>query len=446
MPQRREMTVLHAPGNLQQQRETQLQQVTAVYVVTGLLFMLLPGTFLGVWNLISISSQHSLATLSAAWLQAHGHAQIFGWIGTFVIGIGFYSLSKMGNLAPFAISRAWMSWALWTVGLILRWIANVELWQWKVLLPVSAGLELAAFLIFFMTVSRHKSGTKRKSIETWMKLVVASTTGFLLLLLTNLGTTVWLALRADDPAIPHWFDQRFLVLATWGFPVLAVWGFNARWLPIFLGLKRPSDRALMAALGLSATGVACALLGYFSIASGLFVIASAVVIYALNVFEASEQPPKTKGVHPSFPFFVRLCYVWLLVAAFLSMWAARSDSSGGIWGASRHALTVGFLAAMIFTIGQRILPAFCGMRVLFSPGLMLAACATLNLGCLLRVSSEIPAYEGFFQPAWRVLPISAVLELGAVTLFALNIGLTLAQPPAHVMELKNSRIQGIQRS
>src|SRR5690242_13181834 len=118
--------------------------------------MLLPGTFLGVWNLISISSEHSIATLSPSWIQAHGHAQIFGWIGTFIIGIGYYSLSKMGTVGPFAVSRAWTSWMLWTAGVATRWFANVTLWNWRVLLPFSAAAELAAFLIFFWTVSSHK--------------------------------------------------------------------------------------------------------------------------------------------------------------------------------------------------------------------------------------------------------------------------------------------------
>src|SRR5674476_382514 len=84
--------------------EIALQRLVTVYIVTGLLFLLLPGTFLGVWNLVSISARHSLAGLSPAWLQAHGHAQIFGWIGTFIIGIGYYSLSKMGRLMPFTLS------------------------------------------------------------------------------------------------------------------------------------------------------------------------------------------------------------------------------------------------------------------------------------------------------------------------------------------------------
>src|SRR5215469_4125709 len=66
------------------QTEIALQKMVAVFIVTGLVFLVLPGTFLGVWNLVSISSRHALGNLSPAWLQAHGHAQIFGWLGTFI--------------------------------------------------------------------------------------------------------------------------------------------------------------------------------------------------------------------------------------------------------------------------------------------------------------------------------------------------------------------------
>jgi hypothetical protein len=89
---------------------------------------------------------------------------------------------------------------------------------------------------------------------------------------------------------------------------------------------------------------------------------------------------------------------------------------------------------MIFAIGPKILPAFCGGRQIFSPALMVAACSLLNLGCLLRVSSEIPAYEGFAAAAWYVLPGSAVVELFAVSLFALNLVLTLLRPAAPVID------------
>lgn len=52
----------------------------------------------------------------------------------------------------------------------------------------------------------------------------------------------------------------------------------------------------------------------------------------------------------------------------------------------------------------------------------------LTAGCTLRVFSEPLAYAGLASWAWRILPISAFIELSAVLLFALNIGQTLATP------------------
>jgi hypothetical protein len=84
---------------------------------------------------------------------------------------------------------------------------------------------------------------------------------------------------------------------------------------------------------------------------------------------------------------------------------------------------------MVFAIGQRVLPAFCGMRLLYSKTLMLASLAILNLGCFLRVAGEIPAYEFNVRAAWTVVPYSATAELTAVSLFVLNLGVTLILPP-----------------
>ena len=418
-------------------REVGLQRLLTAYILTGLLFMLLPGTFLGVWNLLSISSTHTVSSLSPAWLQAHGHAQIFGWLGTFILGIGFYSLSKMGNLPPFAVSRGWASFTMWTGGVLLRWIVNITAWQWSVALPASAVLELAAFLIFFRTVSRHRpqpaTGNTTRSRQPWMLVVVGSTIGFLLSLIANLGVAAYVVVTAKGPAVPVALDQRLLMLPTWGFLVTAVWGFNARWLPIFLGLMPPNGRRLYAALFAAWAAVGAMLSGATILSAALLPVAASLAISALHVFERSVQPAKVNGVHSSFPIFVRGAYAWLLVAAALSVAAALADHSGGIWGASRHALTVGFLSTMVFGIGQRILPAFCGARVLFSKRLMFASLTLLNVGCLLRVTAEIPAYEGYLRDAWSILPVSAVIEMTAVTLFAANLVVTLLRPPAHLL-------------
>jgi len=142
-------------------------------------------------------------------------------------------------------------------------------------------------------------------------------------------------------------------------------------------------------------GVLTAMAGWMTLAAVLLLSGLCISIWALRLAEPRQQPAKTKGVHTSFPIFVRSAYLWGIIAAILGIWASAGMNSHGIWGAARHALTVGFLATMVFSVGQRVLPAFSGMRLLFSTKLMLFSLLLLTIGCLLRVSSEILAHQGF---------------------------------------------------
>lgn len=412
-------------------RESSLSRLLMLHISTGLIFMLLPGTFLGVWNLIAISSRRSADSVSPAWIQAHGHAQIFGWIGTFILGIGFYSIPKLRRMKSFALSAVWSSWALWTSGVTLRWLTSVYQWHWRVLLPLSATLEVAAFLIFFRTVSGHRpQDSGQEKLDEWVLVVIAGSVGLLLTLVINFGATLSLALRGASPELPPDFDQRFLVLQTWGFLVPFVWGFSAKWLPVFLGLRPVRGRVLLLAVAVNSAGVLAAMAGWMR--SAMFLLLSGIIaaVSALRFFEPTRQAAKVKGVHTSFPVFVRLAYIWAIVAAALGIWATLVEDSHGIWGASRHALTVGFLATMVFGVGQRILPAFSGMRLLFSTKLMFLSLLLLTGGCLLRVSSETLAYQGFVGWAWSWLPVSAITEMFAVTIFAVNLLFTFVRRPA----------------
>ncbi|MGH7744199.1 MAG: NnrS family protein [Candidatus Dormibacteria bacterium] len=413
-------------------REQSLSRLLMTYIVTGLIFMLLPGTFLGVWNLIKISSREAAESISPAWIQAHGHAQLFGWVGTFILGIGFYSIPKLRKLKPFALWSAWLTWALWVIGVTIRWFSNIYPWHWRIALPLSATLELAAFLIFFQAVVTHRSSGSAKPLEPWIFVVIAATLGLLASLLLNVGASFQRAFNASSPAFPHLFDQRYLVVSTWGFIVPMVWGFSARWLPVFMGLRPLRNSFLLLALAFNILGVILGFLEHFFAAGILLLVGAATAIVAIRFFEPAVKPAKTVNVHRSFPVFIRIAYGWLLIAAALSIWAALAGAAPGIWGASRHALTVGFIAAMIFCVGQRILPSFCGMRVLWSPRLMLVMLVLLMSGCTLRVASEILAYQDYATWAWNILPISALIELTAVALFAVNLIVTFARPPVVV--------------
>jgi hypothetical protein len=152
---------------------------------------------------------------------------------------------------------------------------------------------------------------------------------------------------------------------------------------------------------------------------------------SLRVFEPAVRAAKIRGIHSSFPYFVRMAYVWLLIAAGLGVAAGLWDHSGGIWGASRHALTVGFISLMILSVGQRILPAFAGMRLLWSTKLMYASLLLTSSGCVVRVLCEVLAYQDYAAWPWRVLPVSALLELSGLTIFAINIAGTFVLQPSH---------------
>jgi hypothetical protein len=262
--------------------------------------------------------------------------------------------------------------------------------------------------------------------------VIAATLGLLASLLLNIGASFQLALNAESPAFHHLFDQRYLMVSTWGFIVPMIWGFSARWLPVFLGLRPLRNTFLLLALAFNILGVILGFLEHFFTAGILLLVGAGASIVAIRLFESAVKPAKTVNIHRSFPVFIRIAYLWLLIAAALGIWAARVGAAPGIWGASRHALTVGFIAIMIFCVGQRILPSFCGMRVLWSPRLMLVMLALLPTGCTLRVTSEILAYQDYAAWAWTILPVSALIELTAVVLFAINLIVTFILPPVVV--------------
>ncbi len=413
-------------------REKALSVMLMTYIVSGLVFMLLPGTFLGVWNLVSISRLQAAEKISPGWIQAHGHAQIFGWVATFILGIGFYSIPKLRKMKPFPLWRAWVCWGVWTVGVLLRWTMTIWPWHWRIGMPVSAALEFGAFLLFFLTIGSAHSAPDgaKKPWEPWIYSVLLGTSGLLLALILQLYESVALAWHGASPSFPHEFDQRYLFVLAWGFLVPFVWGFSARWLPVFAGLRATRHKLVLVGIGLDLLGVVAALAGVLVTATVLLAAAAVCSTLALRFLEPSMNKPKVAGIHPSFAIFVRFAYLWLLVAAGLGLWAAlREQASPGIWGASRHALTVGFIAAMVFSVGQRVLPSFCGMRILASPRLMLLGLTLLMLGCFLRVSSEVLAYQSYADWAWRVLPVSALIEMTAVTLFAVNLIWTFLRPP-----------------
>lgn len=400
-----------------------------VYIVTGMAFMLLPGTFVGVVNLLRISATHTPAGAGAGWVQAHGHAQIFGWLGTFILGIGYYAIPRL-RLSAFSRCAAWTTYASWVAGVTARWAIGT--WPgtyWRIIFPAAALLELTAVLIFAASVYLARP---RSVDNTWRKSVVlisGAGVAMVAAMILNAFEAIRVALHDAAPVFPAAFNQRYLVVITWGFIVPFIWGFSSRWIPPLLGLRKTRKELLVPALLVLFAGVATA-------NGWILFAASALYIFAMRLFEPSQNPPKLRGVHESTPAFLRLAYFWSLVAAALAIVAAKLPEGYG--GGSRHALTVGFFTAAVFTIGPRVLPAFFVVRRLWSTRLMAAALALLNIGCTTRVVAQIVAYQHLSERAWPFLTLSAVIEMTAVTLFAINMMMTLTTGSPVPQELSDA--------
>ena len=392
--------------------ERRIARLLGAFISAGLVFVTLPGTLAGVWNLLAISAAHQAGRARGAWVQAHGHAQLFGWVGSFMIGICLYAVPKFRGGAVRSLAAGWLMLGLWTAAAAAHWGAVLWAWHWKWVLPFSAGAQcLVALLLVWQTTVSGKSRTR---MELWNVMVNAGMVGLALTMFLQL--TIILRLKdSAAPVIPPRPDQALLHAALWWFCFPIAWGFSLRFLPTFLGTPQPRRNA--AWLGLAALILAAlwprGLTG-----------AALAACYSLRVFEAAVRPAKVQGVDRRFPIFVRFAFGWLAVSSLL---LAGGDGPG-VQGASRHAFTVGFLATLIFSIGPRILPSFLNSRELWSPRWMLWSLLLLTMGCSLRVISEPLAYGGVLPLFWNVLPISAFMELAAVLLFACNIGRTLATP------------------
>ncbi|HSP15354.1 MAG TPA: hypothetical protein VLV78_11440 [Thermoanaerobaculia bacterium] len=416
MPRCRSLSKPHDPD---------LSRMLIVFIATGLGFMLLPGTFVGVVSLLKISAAQTSRVADAGWIQAHGHAQVFGWLGTFILGIGYYAIPRL-RLSAFSPVAAWTTYGLWTTGVAIRWA--VGSWPpalWRVPFALAGALELIAVVIFAASVYLAKPRTRDDSWRNSVILITAAGCGFVAAVAVNAWKSFEVARFGSMPAFDFAFDQRYLVLITWGFVVPFIWGFSSRWIPPLLSLRKTRKALLTPALVVLFSGVVAAMAGALASSAVLLLFAALTFAIALRIFEPATKEPKVRGVHPYTPVLIRIAYGWSIVAAVIAIVSAMRPLPNGYAGAGRHALTVGFFAAAVFTIGPRVLPAFFSVRRLWSTGLMAISLVLLNAGCAIRVVSQILAYEGISATAWKSLPLSAIVEMTAVTLFAVNMLMTL---------------------
>jgi hypothetical protein len=203
-----------------------------------------------------------------------------------------------------------------------------------------------------------------------------------------------------------------------------------------LGAGAPRRGAAEATFGLHNVGVLALLASqahwpdlWATIGAAALAAGAGPWVIGLQSFRGKPRSaPRPEAGPPFLSRYIQLALFWLLIGLALLAAGQLVALIRGIapprayLGATRHALTVGFLTTLILGVGQRLLPIL-GHDLLAWPRLVVPIFALIAAGNALRVATELATLT--WPIAFRILPASAVLELVALALFAANAFRTL---------------------
>ncbi len=162
---------------------TRQRRVHEPFVYAALGFALTAGFGLGAIVVPAMAFGATNGTWWIASVQAHGHAQLFGWIGVFVLGVGLYFLPRLRGTISRASSLNRPALALLSVGVLLHVTCQLLLpagdvppasicgmWPVRVGLAISGLAEvLGVALVVIMIVESFRRGRPLTSESPWLK-------------------------------------------------------------------------------------------------------------------------------------------------------------------------------------------------------------------------------------------------------------------------------------
>jgi hypothetical protein len=409
------------------------------FLKAALLFTFTGGAALGAWALAVMALRGSLGGIGRSILQVHGHYQLFGWVGLFVVGIAYHILPRLTGVPLPSHRLAAASFVTLVAGTLLRFAQALDpSGPRSALLIGGAALEVAGCGIFAWIVGRILRSQSGRL--TAYQAYLATGSGWLLVAaLVNLQHAWYLSSRAAFE-VPAYLNLPYLTAFLLGFVTFWILGVSLRTLPVFMGLRsRPGVASrILVPLTLSivvmTAGEAAYLAGWGGAARLAFGTGGAGVAVCLILFTWSlgilgrRADAPEPGIDRGYEKFLRLGYAWLaisgaMLASFSLLAIAGREMDHAFVGAYRHALTVGFITTVMVGMVSRIVPVFRGVP-LYSPRLREWTFWLLAIGNVVRVVFQSLSALG--GPAWlRVAGISGVLELAALLLFGVNLWKTL---------------------
>ena len=438
--------------------ETLADSIYRPFFRAGIAVVLTLGAAWGVILLLRIAWSGSFTSVPLQEVNAHGHAQIFGWVGLFVMGFSLQALPRFKHTNLAHPQLAYVAFWLMLGGLVSRSLLQplTTWWTWPGTPAVAASLvEVAAIGIYVWVIIATLRSAER-GLEFYDYYVLAALTWFFL---QAVYETVYFRATLLAPDREHLLQ----LVATWqgplreiqihGFAMLMILGVSQRMFHYFYGFPAPNRRVSLIALPAINAAIVGMVVGFVAMRTfshywvllwyaSVLLMAGSVTVLVLSWRLFSRPRESDRSLK-----FLRTAYLWLFVSLAMLVllpvyqyvllpWlapegaAAQIGFSHAYYGAIRHAITVGFISLMIVGMSAKVVPTLGGIDVHALGGLW-SPFVLINLGCTLRVTMQ--TLTDFTPAAFPIAGASGILELTGLAIWGAHLW-RLMSPQAAILD------------
>jgi hypothetical protein len=371
-------------------------------------------------------------------VQVHGHTQLFGWFGLFVMGMGYRLVSRFTAVKP---NRDWyvpITLLLSVTGLLLRGVAQTFADEGNALaflFGASGVLEYLGVSIFVAVVVRAL--LLGRSDEFGYKSFFAAGVVWLAAGMLLNSYLVLVSAMEPDSVLPAGRSGVVAFLLLYGFAAMFVLAVSVRTFPVFFGRERADRRLIGLAWLILNAGIAMyagsALYLTYERSDALRTLQNAgfilvgvgliVAVGALGIFRGS--PHRLRESARRNMRFVRSAYAWLALAAVLHVYFGLRALMDGTSvpsleaDAVRHFIAIGFLTTVIVGMAFLVMPALAMRRLSgrSSSAVAIVLLALLHGATAARGLGSLIANEGQFVEGYWTMTVGGTLALLVMIVF-----------------------------
>ncbi|MDR4507853.1 MAG: DUF1858 domain-containing protein [Candidatus Brocadiaceae bacterium] len=410
------------------------------FVKSAIVLTLTAGVTFGAIILTYIAVKLNFNSTYYSLIQAHGHAQMFGWVGLCVMGFSLYIIPRVKNTELKHKNWVNVCFGLIITSIIIRTVIQpIPYTATRFLLPTSAIFEAVSISMFAFIIFHTVLSSKEK-IGVYDKFFKAGIIWLLISTFINVGMIFYLY-KYSLTEIPRSVFSPYVHLYLFGFVFMFIFAVNIRTVYAFLDIKQVREKAVNLSFWILNISVPIYFVAHML--SGKNVIAyrfSQIIsfplafsiftfIYGLRIFERSTKELDDVVMDRSYTKTIRTAYAWLIVSAILLLIIPFLEQGSEVQrlfhGSLNHAVTVGFITMMIIGYASKMIPTFTGINM-HSAKFSNYTFILLNIGCFIRVFSQIlvglSAGKSLF---YATVGISGWFELAAIGMFGYNLWKTM---------------------